>query len=974
MLKLRKEHYKVNLENPIKNEKDDIFGYDYEVKRIKNAIDDGANSIGIISDYGSGKSSLIKLLSRKLCFFKYKIIKVNLWDDKLAIPDDNQISNDEKNNGINKNITPSRDSIIRLHKTFLRQVSSQRKKYNEAYINKRINANYGAAKISFPSYVSLAKWFIIYISILIIILYLVCKFGLNITSFKSISLSDKKQFLSFFISKIPAFLTGFVIFYIVFNREVLFSFWNNSKSREITEEDTVQIYNELFGKRFRWIPRLRKIIIVIEDLDRIDNNKMVEFYLSEFYRLYIEGNEKSKKDVTMIFCLKDSGDDSSESKYIKMFDYISYINKISIDDKGKILELMISNDDLLYDLSFNKQEGKIDISNFLWLVEGESLNIRTIKRRIEHFKSIYLMIRSRGRNSKSDTKELDIDLTTCAFASYLKTEFSRDLDNVLNNYDGDKTNYIDRCVNKKIVGELKDSFEINLDENASEIKIKKLFIAMVKSGHIDSQYKKYFYNFPKGTKIYTTTEKYVYDFIANNQEFGKSHSTTIIKMFNDVDSNFVVETIKNVNSLGKDMPNIALYESQSFLAAKSIDKLKLTNRYKALISFDNNDVDNICNVIDLFTYSNINKNELANFISNIVNDNLNIDGVDENDIYKYRKALANCFGEHIIIFTDLYKKVQLTKSEIEEINNLKVLLSIAKLISHDETIDRMLVSQFNKINADNKNDYLMELIDLFCNYKLIYDVDTRFLSDNDKNKLYLKISEKGISNDEKLELLIYLNYNNSSIADELIDSEKVDEGLLIKYLNKQDVCSEKCKGYINSSLKLFDISDVIFHSLDENSEKYYAYYIYKNHKIESSCDGEMVANIFLKYSEITEYFDNDNTANAIKKYGAYRSFNSYNVTNEKMMILTRTVQTKSIVKSIFRNKGISDDIKCNYFRNIKNLTYDAAKYITTLVSSAIPIAMLKAIRDNRLRIYSSFDRNYKRKIATEINKKIGKLN
>lgn len=85
MIKIKRKHYKVNLENPIKNKKDDIFGYDYEVKRIKNAIDEDANVIGIVSEYGSGKSSLIELLIRRLCILKYKIIKVNLWDNKLGI-------------------------------------------------------------------------------------------------------------------------------------------------------------------------------------------------------------------------------------------------------------------------------------------------------------------------------------------------------------------------------------------------------------------------------------------------------------------------------------------------------------------------------------------------------------------------------------------------------------------------------------------------------------------------------------------------------------------------------------------------------------------------------------------------------------------------------------------------------------------------------------------------------------------------
>ena len=47
------------------------------------------------------------------------------------------------------------------------------------------------------------------------------------------------------------------------------------------------------------MPRLRRIVIIIEDLDRIENNDIVEFYLNEFYRLYIEGNEQNRKGITL---------------------------------------------------------------------------------------------------------------------------------------------------------------------------------------------------------------------------------------------------------------------------------------------------------------------------------------------------------------------------------------------------------------------------------------------------------------------------------------------------------------------------------------------------------------------------------------------------------------------------------------------------------------------------------------------------
>lgn len=201
---MKSKYYKVNLENPIKSKKDDIFGYSYEIKRIKNAIDNNANLIGIISDYGAGKSSLIGLLKNKLCWIKYKVISINLWDKKMS---QSEIDNDT-NNGSNRiegsnepklndiNI-PSNKSIIRFHKNFLRQISLQVKKYNPDYVNRRINANYGSAKISFPSFRSLLSWLLIYIIVFGLLTWCIAYFGYDIKNISSITPDIKKvMFLS----------------------------------------------------------------------------------------------------------------------------------------------------------------------------------------------------------------------------------------------------------------------------------------------------------------------------------------------------------------------------------------------------------------------------------------------------------------------------------------------------------------------------------------------------------------------------------------------------------------------------------------------------------------------------------------------------------------------------------------------------------------------------------------------------------
>lgn len=961
MIKLKSKHYKVNLENPIKSKKDDIFGYDYEVKRIKNAIKDDANVIGIVSEYGSGKSSLIQLLINKMFFLRYKIIRVNLWDNKLKIKD-------EGNESI-----PSEKSIVRLHKTFLRQVSSQTRKYNSAYINRRINANYGAAKISFPSFISLFKWFLVYALLLVGLLYITCKFGFDISSFNDISPDDKKNFISYIIPKIPTIIVGFAFFYIIFNKEVLFSFWNNSKSREITEEDTIQIYNELFGKKIKFLPRLRKIIIIIEDLDRIENNDIVEFYLNEFYRLYIEGNEQNRRGITLIFCLKDNKKDSSESKYIKIFDYISYINQINIDDKEEVLRQLIQRDDLLYDLSFDDKNKIIDISKLSWLIEGQNINIRTIKRRIEHFKNIYLMICSRGKTNDNKNDDLDINIVTCSFVAYLKTEYNAELDYILSNYDSSRSNYIDIYVNKKVIGESINSDNIKFEgSDTDKIKeVKKLIINMINSGYIDSQYKKYFYNFPKGTKIYTTTEKYVSDTITANTIIDKDNLSNIVMTFNKVGSSFITDRIKSVITLGKDVPNVALFESKSFQSAKLINKNKLNDRFKNILSLKDANIESICNTIDLLKKSNIDKNELAGFISNIVTENINNDESELDTISKFRNSLINCFDLSIINFEDLYNKHQITENEIKKINNLDVLIAVSKLINHDDNVDTLMCKQFDSIdNNYNKGGYLLQLFDIIHNYKLIYGINIDYLSLPEKHKIYQMAVNKNISGDEKLELLLYLDYIDNTIADELLSQNVTNDDRLIDYLNKQTTCTTKCINYINKSKKLYNISNIIFDALDKNSEKYHAYYLYRNHKIDDQCDNNMILNIFLNYSEVTSYFKNSDLINILKQQKVYKKFNITNVTKEKIIVLTGIRQTKDIAKTIMQNNEISGDIKCAYLENISDVNSNTAKYIMSLIDQSTPVEILKSINKNKNKIYSSLDLFNKIKFSKELNKLI----
>ena len=64
--------------NPINDDKQDVLGIKTYVNRINQAIDDGANIIGIIGDYGTGKSSLIELIKSK----HKNSININMWGNE----------------------------------------------------------------------------------------------------------------------------------------------------------------------------------------------------------------------------------------------------------------------------------------------------------------------------------------------------------------------------------------------------------------------------------------------------------------------------------------------------------------------------------------------------------------------------------------------------------------------------------------------------------------------------------------------------------------------------------------------------------------------------------------------------------------------------------------------------------------------------------------------------------------------------
>ena len=99
---------------PIKDKNEDLLGINSEADRIEKAIDEGANIIGIIGEYGTGKSSLIEMLKNKF----FSVININTND------------------------------TLELTKNFIFQVAIGKSEQFAQYINKRLSKNYNIFSVS----------------------------------------------------------------------------------------------------------------------------------------------------------------------------------------------------------------------------------------------------------------------------------------------------------------------------------------------------------------------------------------------------------------------------------------------------------------------------------------------------------------------------------------------------------------------------------------------------------------------------------------------------------------------------------------------------------------------------------------------------------------------------------------------------------------------------------------------------------
>lgn len=512
------------MNTPISSPEEDVVGFSVHVDNLDAAITKGAQMIALTSPFGTGKTSITELLQAKYAKDKRKrVIRVPMWS---------QLSN---------SASDADNKTTELHRSFVYQLISQINYRKGVYISKRLNPSYGLLKLHTEKTV---YWFLTVVAAICAVAGYVLPemFEFSLPLFGENA--DN-------IEKVLIFIALGLFVFVVSSAEIVFSSNKSEGGRKIDTNEIVQIYRAhvLVHKRrwWHWVNNkakriksklVKKIlcfllrtsshyIIVIEDLDRTNDDAAVVSFLKELRKYYIPEAMNGESafyfnSATFIITVKpeplllSNADEIKQNKekegeaeagktegaegarqherlYAKLFDYILNLQTINIDNYQAILEgLLKEKKDLISALELTQSDTLLDVPGMFWIVHGKRLGIREIKDRLNIAFSLYESLCSRF-------EPRDILFEKCAVVAYVTTEFEEDFYKT-----GDQA--FQSIVEGYLQGHLDDSFPKAYLPNTND-EYCKAIKELVEAKHIDSNYRMYFYNYPTGGRIYTLDEQ-----------------------------------------------------------------------------------------------------------------------------------------------------------------------------------------------------------------------------------------------------------------------------------------------------------------------------------------------------------------------------------------------------------------------------------------------------------------------------------
>ena len=746
------------------SEENDAIGYEVYVNNIINAINSDAKMIGLVSNYGSGKSTIINMVKNKeKTQNNRKFININLWKIKET---DKQSSN-----------TNTEDETIGIHKFLLKKIiTALPEKSNKDYFNKKIDDKYALFNISMRNKNDI-YWIFILLGV----------FFFNIIM--------KLDIVGFTVPRICIFIIDLTVSiclaYILSGAKLYLSFNKDKTNRKINESDTSECFNEIINEFLNKESEYNQVIICIEDLDRYNDSDLVIRILEQIYKFYTENNDI---DVKFIISLKPPYLLAKDSKkfiesleqqkkervdkdivneykelYEKLFDIIINLQTVSFQNYGSVLlELISHKEQKLSEIGINipTNEDKIGVWNYLY--KGKNVSIRDIKHRFNYFIILYENLYQHRKTLK--TPELiDINVETCLFVSYLEDEYSSDFYALVNN--SQKFNdIVSEYLIKKTFGKMSD-------ESPFDIELKKA----LEKGIVTADYSMYFYKYPKSKPIMNIFDNAIQNAIfldskKNISDFDlyceKASKNIIMKVVSEKCSQAKIPEIIFDNKILYDITADLYYDKiLNYLETNFI--FSIENGYKKVQKM-------LKKILDLKS-TQLTKDYICLLYNDLKNN------YNDDQIIEYRKEIIKILDLNEELLT-LYN-YNMPLITIDEIKNCKSPDIIFSLISK-EKINEKIYEIIDFIVSKWKIKFNL-LLDFFDKIK---DIDKEIF----KNIFYR--FEFSIYNRSNLCMLYNKNYNALSLDNlkelkEFVEKVKIlplkKEKEIINYLNSLDENNKK---------------------------------------------------------------------------------------------------------------------------------------------------------------------------------------
>ena len=551
----------VILNQPITSEENDWIGVSVYVDKLDEAIKSGAGMIGITSDFGAGKSSLVSLLKNRYPWWKRQRARlafytINMWNNLDA-------QTGEQDSGCGEN------NSVSLHKSFLFHLISQISPTKGSYISKRLSRNYGLLKVQSSSRIHMAALCIAVIMGLFA--EALRRFGTETGFFSGIPFFQRHGlFLQFMAYAVAAVC----IVYVVCKADILFSSTKSEGKRQIDENILIDYYHhEVLYRGF-----FRHYVFIIEDLDRTDNADTVLRFLKEIRKYYLTSENFLSRlhhnRVTFIINIKPEAllenpgrppkqadtlpaqADArcpAEGLYSKFSDYTIELTKINIDNYDVILNGQLhelSHTLVRLGLIGDAGSASVDaIPGMQWIIRGRKLDMREIKERLNKALTLYESLLHKFSKN-------EITFEKCAAATYLTSEYAREYYRLA---DDD----LEGIIEKYMRGELTDGVDTwpgRWEQTSPDFKQEVLLL--IKNKQIDSTYRTYFYHYPKGSHLYNLSETIVFNAIIYNEK--PSGREEFERHLREASDETIKTALNKVDKLGLELPQICLTYQRLF--------------------------------------------------------------------------------------------------------------------------------------------------------------------------------------------------------------------------------------------------------------------------------------------------------------------------------------------------------------------------------------------------------------------------